>query len=219
MNVHSERGETVSAQSEELEKKFMEGFEEAVPDKGTRQILLNAIEIFARKGLEGTKIKDIAARAGFSQGYVYNYFRSKDEIFIKIVDLAAEGAGNSVQYAAALKGTPYEKIVWLTEAFLSPDSIAMQHWRLIMLQAMTSEAVPEEAKRISKEKIRKPFEHLIPIIIEGQKAGEMVEEDPLVLAVTYFSIIQGLGITRMQNGKNIPFPSTEVILSFLRRNK
>jgi hypothetical protein len=92
----------------------------------------------------------------------------------------------------------------------------MQHWRLIMLQATTSEAIPEEAKRISKEKIKKPIEYLIPIIIEGQNAGEIVKEDPLILAITYFSFIQGLGITRAQNGKDIPFPSIEMVLSFLK---
>ena len=207
----------MSIQSEELEMRFMEGFEEAVQDKRVRQILLTAIEIFAKKGLVGTKIKDIATKAGFSQGLIYNYFQSKDDIYTKIVDLAAEGAGNSVKLASELSGTPYEKIFWLTEAFLSRDSIAMQHWRLIMLQAATSEAIPEEAKKISKEKMKKPFEHLIPIIIEGQHVNEIVKEDPLVLAITYFSIIQGLGITRIQNGKDIPFPTTEMILSFLRK--
>lgn len=210
-------GKTMSMHSKELEKRFMEGFEEMVPDKGTRQILLNAIEVFAKKGLTGTKVKDIAAQAGFSQGFIYNYFKSKDDIFTKLVDLAAEGAGNSVKYASELDGTPYEKIYWLTEAFLSPESIAMKHWRLIMIQASTSEAIPEEAKKISKEKIKKPFEYLIPIIIEGQKLGEIVKEDPLVLAITYFSIIQGLGMTRIQNSNDIPFPSTEMLLRFLRK--
>lgn len=206
----------MSIQSKELEKRFLEGFEQSLPDRGSRQILLNAIEVFAKKGLVGTKIKDIAQKAGFSQGFVYNYYKSKDEIFVKIVDLAAEGAGNSVKYASELEGTPYQKIYWLTEAFLSPDSISMEHWRLIMLQATTSEAIPEEAKKISSEKIKKPFEHLIPMIIEGQKAGEIVREDPLTLAVTYFSFIQGLGITRVQNGKNIAFPSVDMVLSFLK---
>ena len=107
----------------------------------------------------------------------------------------------------------------MTEAFLSPDSIALQHWRLIMIQSVTSEAVPEEALRITKEKIKKPFEYLVPVILEGQKAGEIVQEDPFVLAITYFSIVQGLGMTRLQHGAGIPFPSVELILSFLRKKQ
>lgn len=217
LNEHSFRKVyAMSIQSEKLEKKFIEEFEKMVPDKGNRHIIMNAIEVFAKKGLVGAKIKDISEKAGFSQGFVYNYFKSKDDIFTKIVDLALEGAGNSVKYASELEGSPYQKIYWLTEAYLSPEGISMQHWRLIMLQATTSDAIPEEAKKISKEKIKRPFEHLIPIIIEGQNAGEIVKEDPLTLAITYFSFIQGLGITRVQNEKNPHFPSIDVVLSFLK---
>lgn len=207
----------MSEQSKTLEKKFLEGFEEMIPDTRTRKILLNAIDVFAKKGLAGTKISDIAAKAGFSQGFVYNYFKSKDEIFTKMCELAAEGAGNSVREAMGLDGTPYQRIYWMTEAFLSPDSIALQHWRLIMIQSVTSEAVPEEALRITGEKMKKPFEYLVPVIMEGQKAGEFVQEDPFILAITYFSIVQGLGMTRLQYGAGIPFPSVELILGFLRK--
>lgn len=208
----------MSIQSKLLEQKFSEGFERLAPDPAIRQIILHAIEVFSKKGFVGAKIKDIAASAGFSQGYVYTYFKSKDEIFTKIVELAAEGAGQSVQDASELEGTPFERISWLTEALLSPDSISMQHWQLILLQTATSEAVPEEAKRISIEKMRKPFEYFIPMIMEGQQASEIVEGDPMMLAVTYFSFIQGLGITRVQTTSLTPFPSIEVILRFLKKS-
>ncbi|RIX52849.1 TetR family transcriptional regulator [Paenibacillus nanensis] len=96
-------------------------------------------------------MKDIAQSAGFSQGYVYTYFKSKDEIFTSIVKHAAGGAGKAIEYAAKLPGTPLERIGWLTEAFLDFDSLAMRHWRLVLLQTSASEAIPEEAKRIAEE--------------------------------------------------------------------
>ncbi|MEK4063609.1 MULTISPECIES: TetR/AcrR family transcriptional regulator [Paenibacillus] len=208
----------MSIQSKMLEQRFIDGFEQLAPDQATRQIITHALEVFSRKGFAGTKIKDIAASAGFSQGYVYMYFKSKEEIFTKIVELASEGAGRSVQYAAELEGTAMERITWLTEAFLSPGSLAMQHWRLILLQTATSEAIPEEAKRISKEKIREPFEQLIPLIMEGQRALEIVDGDPLELAIAYFSFIQGLGIARSQATEQNSFPTTELVLRFLKRS-
>ena len=206
----------MTTQGAQLMVQLEQGFEEFMPDKGTRQILMAAIDVFARKGLTGAKISDIAQKAGFSQGFVYNYFKSKDDIFTKIVDLASEGAGAMVLKASAMEGSPYEKIYWMTEALLSRDSIAMQHWRLIMLQASTSEAVPEEAKRISAEKMGKPIKNLVSIIIEGQRLGQLVQEDPVMLALTYFSIVQGLGITRMQVSDKVPFPTVELVLGFLR---
>jgi len=206
----------MTRQGRELVLQLEQGVDKLIPDKGSKQIIMAALDVFSRKGLTGAKIKDIAEKAGFSQGFVYNYFKSKEDIFIKIVDLAADGAGATAHNAAALAGTPYERIYWLTEALLSPDSIAMRHWRLIMLQTATSEAIPAEASRIAKEKSKKPFEHIVPLIIEGQKMNLLVPDDPLMLAVTYFSMIQGLAITRQQVSENVPFPTVEMILGFLR---
>lgn len=208
----------MTSQSKELQTKFEESFETLVPDGAVRQIIMHAIEVFSKKGFVGTKIKDIAASAGFSQGYVYTYFKSKDEIFTKIVELASEGAWQAVRDASEMPGTPLEKITCLTEAFLAPDSIAMQHWRLILLQTTTSEAIPEEANRIAKEKMGKPFEYLIPLIIQGQQAGEIKEDDPMLLALTYFSFIQGLAISKIQTTSKLPFPSAEVVLRFMRKD-
>lgn len=205
----------MSTQSEQLEQRFLEGFERMVPHPVIRKIIMHAIDVFSKKGFTGTKIKDIAASAGFSQGYVYLHFKSKEEIFTKIVLLATEGASESVKYVMHIEGTPYERISWLTNAYLSPSSIAMQHWRLILIA--TSEAIPEEAKAILAENMRKPIENLIPIIMKGQQNAEMVDGDPLSLAVTYFSFIQGLALTAIQTSGQAPMPSVEVILKFLRK--
>lgn len=49
-------------------------------------IVRAAIHIFARDGLDRGKIADIAIDAGIGKGTVYEYFRSKDDIFHAIVD-------------------------------------------------------------------------------------------------------------------------------------
>ncbi|NLO38274.1 MAG: TetR/AcrR family transcriptional regulator [Ruminiclostridium sp.] len=206
----------MSVQSQMLNQKILESFEAAFPDKGTAKILVTALEVFSRKGLVAAKIKDIAQTAGFSQGFVYNYFPSKDDIFIRLVDIASECAGIMVKNVSELEGTPLDKIRWLTEALLLDDGAVMRHWQLIMLQASTSEAVPEKAKKISEEKMLQPIRYLIPILMEGQAGGLFVKEDPAMLALTYFSIVQGLGITKLQGGTDLPFPSVDRILSFLK---
>jgi AcrR family transcriptional regulator len=206
----------MTQRGKELMAELARGMDDLLPEKGERQILLAALDVFARLGLAGAKISDIAKKAGFSQGFVYNYFKSKDAIFTRLVSLAADGAGETARKAAELPGTPYERIYWLTEALLSPESIAMKHWRLIMLQAATSEAVPAEATKVAREKAGLPFLHMVPLIEEGQRLGELRQGDALMLAITYFSFVQGLGIARIQTGDRIPFPPIELVLSFLR---
>ena len=44
-------------------------------------ILEAAIKVFSKKGLNNTKISDIAKEAAIGKGTIYEYFKSKDEIF------------------------------------------------------------------------------------------------------------------------------------------
>ncbi|MGB9222990.1 TetR/AcrR family transcriptional regulator [Mycobacterium sp.] len=53
----------------------------------TRQILLDAAEeVFARKGLTGAALEDIADTAGFTRGAIYSQFGAKEKLFLAVVD-------------------------------------------------------------------------------------------------------------------------------------
>ncbi|WP_319435984.1 helix-turn-helix domain-containing protein [Mycobacterium sp. RTGN5] len=53
----------------------------------TRQILLDAAEeVFARKGLTGAALEEIADAAGFSRGIIYSQFGAKEKLFLAVVD-------------------------------------------------------------------------------------------------------------------------------------
>ena len=212
LNKHAQ-----SEQSLQLQQRFVEAFEAGAGDPVRRKIIWHAVDVFSRKGYAGTKIKDIAASAGFSQGYVYSYYKSKEELFVKIVELASDGAGGSVYWASRLPGTPLERLIWLTEAYLSPDSVAQQHWRFNLLMAIASEGIPEQALAVARQRRDEPFKHLIPLIVEGQQLGEILDDNSLTLAITYFSILQGLGIARIQAGGEAEqvFPTAEVVLRFM----
>lgn len=53
----------------------------------TRQILLDAAEeVFARKGLTGAALEEIADTAGFTRGIIYSQFGAKEKLFLAVVD-------------------------------------------------------------------------------------------------------------------------------------
>ncbi|MCZ8380887.1 TetR family transcriptional regulator [Mycobacterium sp. CPCC 205372] len=53
----------------------------------TRQILLDAAEeVFARKGLSGAALEEIADAAGFTRGAIYSQFGAKETLFLAVVD-------------------------------------------------------------------------------------------------------------------------------------
>ncbi|PIU19675.1 MAG: hypothetical protein COT18_06270 [Elusimicrobia bacterium CG08_land_8_20_14_0_20_59_10] len=50
------------------------------------RILAAASDLFTRKGFNGTSTRDIAAAAGVSLGNIYNYFGTKEEIFVSLLE-------------------------------------------------------------------------------------------------------------------------------------
>ncbi len=70
------------------EKQFAEIREEK------RDLIINtALRLFANNGYYSTPISKIAKEAGISKGLMYNYFESKEDLLISIMDLFIEKAG------------------------------------------------------------------------------------------------------------------------------
>jgi AcrR family transcriptional regulator len=62
------------------------------------ELVAAALELFVEKGFAGTRLDDVAARAGVSKGTLYLYFDSKDTLFKAviqegIVPILEQGAG------------------------------------------------------------------------------------------------------------------------------
>jgi TetR/AcrR family fatty acid metabolism transcriptional regulator len=51
-------------------------------DEKQLQIIYAALQVFAQKGIGNTRMIEIAEKAGIGKGTIYEYFRSKEEIFL-----------------------------------------------------------------------------------------------------------------------------------------
>jgi AcrR family transcriptional regulator len=73
-------------------------------EERARQLLEVAAEVFAERGVRGTTMGDIAARAGVTKPIVYDHFRSKDSLIAAVVT----GAGATLREAlvAAVAAAP-----------------------------------------------------------------------------------------------------------------
>ena len=68
------------------------------------RLLAAAAEEFGRVGLDGANIDAISIAAGFAKGTIYNYFPSKEALFLAVVEEAvgqATAAGSAPDEAAA----------------------------------------------------------------------------------------------------------------------
>src|ERR1700679_1375365 len=64
------------------------------------RLLAMAEREFGAKGLEGARVDDIARAAGVTKQLVYNYYRSKDELFASLLD---EASAQAMSEMVALK--------------------------------------------------------------------------------------------------------------------
>ncbi|MGM0612652.1 MAG: TetR/AcrR family transcriptional regulator [Bacteroidota bacterium] len=60
-----------------------------IRDNRKEEIIDVALNLFATEGYHSTSIAKIAKKAEISKGLVYNYFKSKEELLIKVVENAA----------------------------------------------------------------------------------------------------------------------------------
>ena len=66
----------------------------------TRRHLLDAAaEVFARDGFHGASLDDVAATAGFTKGAVYSNFKSKEDLFLAVLDDHFAQERGDVQHA------------------------------------------------------------------------------------------------------------------------
>lgn len=182
------------------------------------QIINVAAQVFARKGLAGTRISDIAAAADMSQGLIFRYFASKEDVFAAVVERGLNSAIRITQGALQQPYSPLGKLRWLLEVFLS-GMWGKPEYSLVIQHALSSEATPQEVRQMALEQGKASLDLFKQLIIEGQKAGEIVQGDPAELALVLGSCLQGLsgGMAYMPDvlGINKP-PDPEIILRLIK---
>lgn len=191
----------------------------ALREQRQAAILAAAARVFARKGLAATKIADIAAEAGMSVGLIYRYFTGKDQAFALLAEHATAGSAEAAQQALARPGTAWERLAWFT-GWLLPFQYEQPECSLVVLHALTSEAVPASVRDMVRRQNLVVFEAIRQLIAEGQEEGSVVRGDASRLAFVFLSAFQGLAAASAFAGDTpVDLPSVEDVLLMLRAGR
>ncbi len=79
-------------------------------DEKSNFIMTSARKLFSRYGLRKTTVDEIAKEAHVGKGTVYNYFRSKEEVFKAVVEEEAKIFRNELKKAVSSEPTPEKKL-------------------------------------------------------------------------------------------------------------
>lgn len=158
------------------------------------EIIEAALALFVEKGFAGTRLDEVARRAGVAKGTVYLYFESKEVLFKSVVkEVIIPEVARAEQLAAEFGGTRKELIVLLINYWWK----FVGHTRLAgMPKLMVSEAAnfPELA-RFYVEAVVSRARNMLKIALEqGVTTGEFRQHDVecsvrLLIAPVVFALI------------------------------
>ncbi len=186
---------------------------EKVKDARREQILSNALKLFARKGLAATKITDISTASNISQGLLYHYYQSKEEIFVELLRSAYNNMVAAVLALERLPLSPLEKIKMAIEKLLQgfDENKDTAYYYLLINQASIFEAIPDEAKEIVKGRFLL-YDVITRIITAGQKDGTFKNYDAKDMAVVFWTSLNGLAIYNAVQGENFKAPDANILI-------
>ena len=164
-------------------------------------------EVFLEEGFQGASMAEIAARAGCSKGTLYNYFESKDELFLACVARHCEGLQEEMLSLARSGGDVRQTLTDIGRSyvqFVSSDHI-VRRFRMI---AAEGERTPQITRAFYAMGPGRGVETLTAYIASAMDAGALRQSDAARAARNFFSLCNGHRIkARLCNAEAEPAPA------------
>jgi AcrR family transcriptional regulator len=178
---------------------------EAIRRERKAQIVEAARRVFAERGFHSTKMSDIAQLAGVSQGTLYHYFGSKDDLFLALLSTWDERLEGVVKGLPDSPTTASEKLWMMNQvglAFLREDEellpVIIEFWAYALRN-------PEAAASF-----RSLFETMqrscAAIVEEGIANGEFKPVDVQTLSALPLTVLDGTTLLYLLVGKDLLDP-------------
>lgn len=165
-------------------------------------IASKAKEVFCQKGYFQASMEDIRINSGASKGSIYYHFKSKEELFIYILELYVDEWISKWKEKSSGSNTAKDKLYALAEHF------ALDYESPLM-KAAAEFAGSESADPKIKEKLNELNVRYIPliqaIISEGVEAKEFKFANVEELTIVTLGFLAGIGaICQIVNHSDIP---------------
>jgi AcrR family transcriptional regulator len=157
---------------------------EQVREVRRHQILEAALQVFSQKGFHSANVSDVAAQAGVSQGTIYWYFDSKDDLFQAALLSVFEQLGTDTMVPLAECTTATDKLTALADSMVGFADVAKGLFMLFLGYWASSDR-QEESTQIWTDLLEKYKDVVAAIVDEGVQSGEFrpVDAEGLVWAL------------------------------------
>lgn len=145
----------------------------------TRESLLRAAErLFDAKGLEGASIDDVAAEAGYTKGAFYANFKSKEELFLVMLDERCAAELSRLDAALAGTGEPGEEARQAAADFMR-SMAGDTEWGRLYFEFATYAARNEEFRQELATRHRALRERMAEILARWAQQAAFAQPPPI----------------------------------------
>ncbi|MEO3472178.1 TetR/AcrR family transcriptional regulator [Roseomonas sp. CAU 1739] len=182
-------------------------------DARPAELLDAALDTFREKGFAGTRMEDIATRAGVSKGTIYLYFPSKEAVFEALVRTNLLPVIERIQAAMAVeKGSAAAQLRLLVGAFAraTADARLIALPRLVLAEAGN---FPDMARFYRQEVVGRGLALVAGILDQGVAAGEFRALDSQITARLFLApmVLSALWRATFAAVEDAPLPAEAVL--------
>ncbi len=160
-------------------------------DEKKAAIARAAIKVFAEKGIARAKMIEVARAAGIGKGTIYEYFRSKDELFEFAVNQFFEALNLQLERELAKTDDPTRQLEILVRTTF--DSLKSSGPEMHIMFEIWAEGVRAGVEYFDLGAMYAAYRELIAaILVDGMRKGQFREVDPISVAATIIGALDGL---------------------------
>jgi AcrR family transcriptional regulator len=181
----------------------------------TRQHLLDAAEIvFTRNGFHGSSLDEVAATAGFTKGAVYSNFKSKDDLFLALLDDREERQAAAFQSELESGPRPQSEGLPRIKGLISEGWSG--DWGILYLEFVLYAARNPEARSKLAASARKVHETVQRMLDrEYARSGATPRLPTRDLTTIALALFNGLGIDHIVDPEAVTEETLDTTLAFM----
>ncbi|HRW18701.1 MAG TPA: TetR/AcrR family transcriptional regulator [Dermatophilaceae bacterium] len=170
-----------------------EGPDVATPRRGRPgydlpTLLEATVEVFNKKGFDGTSMEDLSRRLGISKSAIYHHVASKDELLDLAVSRALDGLGDAMAHSRDLEGSAVARLEHLIRA-----SVHVLVERKPFVTLLLRVRGNTEVERRALQRRRTFDQYCAKLVMEAAADGAVRPDiDPAVTARLLFGMVNSL---------------------------
>jgi AcrR family transcriptional regulator len=162
-------------------------------ERRRQEVLRAALKCFARRGYHETTMDHIVKAAGLSKGALYQYFRTKEDLFLALCRIQQADLRTRLEQAFAESGDVRERLERGAKVFLSSLRGEYRDVLRIGLEFWSEAQRRRELRKESRQTYLAWRAFLAQILAEGVHNGEMrADLDPDATAAVILAFSDGL---------------------------